>query len=172
MATTKKVLLAGEKGFALVAAIIACLILLAVGMLVIGLSTKDLRSSSLTVGGNKSLAAVESGTHRLVQDFNPDPATWTEANNYTTTANCTATTPTYIWRAIADGVDANTQYAVCAPAKSGLPPVRIAGYALGGGDEGGWGIMRYDAGVVGKNDSYNSSVSVGVGIGYGPVPIR
>jgi hypothetical protein len=141
MATTKKVLLAGEKGFALVAAIIACLILLAVGMLVIGLSTKDLRSSSLTVGGNKSLAAVESGTHRLVQDFNPDSTTWTAANNYTT--NCAATTPTYVWRAIADGVDANTQYAVCAPVKSGLPPVRIAGYALGGGDEaiqhkGGW----------------------------------
>lgn len=162
MATMKKIPLASEKGFALVAAIIACLMLLAIGMLVINLSTKDLRSSSLTVGNNKSLAAVESGIHRLVQD---DPTTWTAANNYT---DCTATTPTYIWREIALGVDANTKYAICAPAKSNLPPVPIPGYALG---SGGWGMMRYNTRVVGKNDSYNSSVSVDVGIGYGPVPM-
>jgi Tfp pilus assembly protein PilX len=162
----KKTPLANEKGFALVAAIIASLILLAIGMLVINLSTKDLRSSSVTVGSNKSLAAVESGTHRLVQDFNPDSTTWTAANNYT--QNCNATAPTYIWRTIAAGVDANTQYAVCAPTASNLPPVPIPGYALG---SGGWGMMRYNARVVGKNDSYSSAVGVDVGIGYGPVPI-
>ncbi|MCX5827821.1 MAG: hypothetical protein NTV58_07445 [Deltaproteobacteria bacterium] len=172
MATMKKISLASEKGFALVAAIIACLILLAIGMLVINLSTKDLRTSSVTVGNNKSLAAVESGTHRLVQNFSPDSSTWvpTPLNtdfSYTTTANCTATTPTYNWRALAAG-DAATQYAVCAPTNSNLPPVPIPGYALG---SGGWGMMRYNARVVGKNDSYNSTVSVDVGIGYGPVPI-
>ncbi len=166
METSKKNPLADERGFALVAAIIACLILLAIGMLVINLSTKDLRTSSVTVGNNKSLAAVESGTHRLVQDFNPDTTTWTTANNYTT--NCTATTPTYIWRTIASGVDASTQYAICAPTNSNRPPIPIPGYALG---SGGWGMMQYNARVVGKNDSYNSSVSVDVGIGYGPVPI-
>jgi Tfp pilus assembly protein PilX len=166
METLKRKPLTSEKGFALVAAIIASLILLAIGMLVINLSTKDLRSSSATVGNNKSLAAVESGTHRLVQDFNPDSTTWTAANNYTT--NCTATTPTYIWRTIASGVDAATQYAVCSPTTSNLPPVPIPGYALG---SGGWGMMRYNSRIVGKSDSYNSSVSVDVGIGYGPVPM-
>jgi hypothetical protein len=166
MAAMKKKPLADDRGFALVAAIIACLILLAIGMLIINLSTKDLRTSSVTVGNNKSLAAVESGTHRLVQDFSPDSTTWTATNNYTT--NCTATTPTYIWRTIATGVDANTQYAVCTPTRSNLPPVPMPGYALGAG---GWGMARYNVRIVGKNDSYNSSVSADVGIGYGPVPI-
>ena len=166
MEPVKRKPLANEKGFALVAAIIASLILLAIGMLVINLSTKDLRSSSVAVGNNKSLAAVESGTHRLVQDFSPDPATWTTANNYT--ANCAATTPTPIWRTIASGVDANTQFCIQTPTTSNLPPVPIPGYALG---SGGWGMMRYNARIVGKSDSYNSSVGVDVGIGYGPVPI-
>jgi len=156
MATMKKTPLASEKGFALVAAIIACLMLLAIGMLVINLSTKDLRSSSLTVGNNKSLAAVESGINRLVEDFDPAPATWTAANYYT---DCTATTPAYIWREIALGVDANTKYAVCRPTST-RPPVDIPGYALGRVM-----MFRYDTTVVGKNDSYNSSVSVDVGIG-------
>jgi hypothetical protein len=168
MAILKKKPLAEEDGFALVAAIIACLILLAIGMLVINLSTKDLRSSSATVGVNKSLAAVETGTHKLVQNFNPDSSTWTTANGYTTTANCTATVPSYNWQTFALGVDANTQYAICTPTTSNLPPVPIPGYALG---SGGWGMMRYDVRIVGKNDSYNSAVGVGVGIGYGPVPI-
>jgi Tfp pilus assembly protein PilX len=159
-----------EKGFALATALMACAILFALATLIIQLSTGDLKVSVKNVGDKKAMIAAESGIHRLVQDFSSDSTTWTAANNYTT--NCTATTPTYIWQTIVSGVDANTRYAVCAPTESTLPPVRMAGYALGGGDEGGWGIMRYDAGVVGKNDSYNSSVSVGVGIGYGPVPIR
>lgn len=153
-----------EKGFALVAAIIASLILLAVGILVINMSTGDLRSSAITVGDKKALAATESGIHRLVQDFSPDSTTWTAANNYTT--NCTASSPTYIWRSIASGTDANTQFAVCAPTLSSQPPVNLPGYALGE-----WAMMRYDGRVAGKNTSYNTSTTVDIGIGYGPVSI-
>jgi Tfp pilus assembly protein PilX len=153
-----------EKGFALVAAIIASLILLAVGILVINMSTGDLRSSAITVGDKKALAAAESGIHRLVQDFSPDSGTWTAANNYTT--NCTASSPTYIWRSIASGTDANTQFAICAPTLSSQPPVNLPGYALGE-----WAMMRYDGRVAGKNTSYNTSTTVDIGIGYGPVSI-
>ena len=153
-----------EKGFALVAAIIASLILLAVGILVINMSTGDLRSSAITVGDKKALAATESGIHRLVQDFSPDSTTWTAANNYTT--NCTASSPTYIWRSIASGTDANTQFAICAPTLSSQPPVSLPGYALGE-----WAMMRYDGRVAGKNTSYNTSTTVDIGIGYGPVSI-
>jgi hypothetical protein len=153
-----------EKGFALVAAIIASLILLAVGILVINMSTGDLRSSALTVGDKKALAATESGIHRLVQDFSPDSTTWTTANNYTT--NCAASSPTYIWRSIASGTDANTQFAICAPTLSSQPPVNLPGYALGE-----WAMMRYDGRVAGKNTSYSTSTTVDIGIGYGPVSI-
>jgi hypothetical protein len=153
-----------EKGFALVAAIIASLILLAVGILVINMSTGDLRSSAITVGDKKALAATESGIHRLVQDFSPDSTTWTTANNYTT--NCAASSPTYIWRSIASGTDANTQFAICAPTLSSQPPVNLPGYALGE-----WAMMRYDGRVAGKNTSYSTSTTVDIGIGYGPVSI-
>lgn len=166
MTVKKRRALGSEKGFALVAAIIASLILLAIGMLVMNLSTKDLVSSSASVGNYKALAAVESGTHRLVQDFSPDSTTWTVGNSFV--QNCSSTSPTYIWRTIASGVDGNTQFSVCRPTKSDLAPVPIPGYALG---SGGWGIARFDTRIVGKSDSYNSEVSVDMGIGYGPVPI-
>ena len=165
MATMKKMTLCNEKGFALLAAIIASLILLAVGMLVINMSTGDLRTSSVIVGDKKALAATESGIHRLIQDFNPDPATWIEANNYISTANCTATTYN-IWRTIST-VDTNTQFAVCTPTMSNRPPVSVPGYSL---DE--WGMMRYDGTVIGKNTYYNSLIKVDIGIGYGPIPMK
>jgi hypothetical protein len=160
-------ILTNEKGFALVAAILAGLILLAVGILVINMSTGDLRSSAVTVGDKKALSATESGIHRLVQDFSPDSTTWTAANNYTT--NCTATSPAYDWRPINSGIDANTQFAVCAPTQSNLPPVTLPGFALGPGQE--WAMMRYNGRVAGKNTSYNSFITVDIGIGYGPVPV-
>jgi Tfp pilus assembly protein PilX len=165
MDTMKKMNLSNEKGFALLAAIMACLILLAVGMLVINMTTGDLRSSSATVGNKKALAATESGVHRLIQDFNPDLTTWTAANDYTT--NCAATTPSYIWRSITAGTDANTQYAVCAPTGSDQAPLSIAGSAI---DE--WAMMRYNGSIVGQNTSYNSLTKVNIGIGYGPVSMK
>ena len=155
-----------EKGFALVAAIIASLILMAVGILVINMSTGDLRASVATVGDKKALAATESGIHRVMQDFSPVDTTWTAANNYSTCPTPPAT-PTYIWRSIAGGTDTNTQFAVCAPTLSSAAPVPLPGYALGE-----WGMMRYNGAVVGKNTSYNSLITVDIGIGYGPVPMK
>jgi len=166
MNTMKKmVFINNEKGFVLLAAIFACVILLAVGMLAINMSTGDIRSSAITVGDKKAFAGAESGIHRLVQDFNPETASWTAANNYTQT--CTSLIPGYIWRAITSGTDVNTKFAICRPAASSQSPVSVPGYAL---DE--WAIMRYDATVVGKSDSYNSLTKVDVGIGFGPVPTR
>ncbi len=165
MTNMKKMTLNNEKGFALVAAIIASLILMAIGILVINMSTGDLRASVATVGDKKALAATESGIHRVMQDFSPVSTNWTTANNYTT--DCAAATPTYIWRSIAGGTDTNTQFAVCAPTQSSSAQIPIPGYALGE-----WGMMRYNGRVVGKNTSYNSLITVDIGIGYGPVPMK
>lgn len=163
----KKRWLSNENGFALLAAIIASLILLAVGVLAINLSSGDLRASAVTVGDKKALAATESGVHRLVQDFDPTPATWTAAHNYT--QNCTSTIPSYIWRAIVSGIDANTRFAVCKPVASNMPPLAPSGYNLVTG--GAYGILRYDGTVVGQNTSYNSLIKADIGIGFGPVPL-
>ena len=162
-----KMICTNEKGFALLAALIASLVLLAVGVLAINLSSSDQRASAVTVGDKKALAGMESGVHRLVQDFVPVPADWTAANNYT--QNCTSTIPSYIWRAIASGIDANTRFAVCKPVESNMHPLTPWGYDL---TSGGYGIKRYDTTVVGQNTSYNSLTKVDIGIGFGPVPMH
>jgi hypothetical protein len=176
MDTMKKMIINNEKGFALLAAIIASLILMAVGVLVINMSTGDLRASSVTVGDKKVLAATESGIHRLIQDFNPDPATWTAANNYTSTGSCGSA---YIWRAISSGasagIDDNTQFAICQPAPdtdssgNALQRMTLPGDLLGCGGAGTCPeviLVRYCARVAGISTSYNLIKQVSIGIGY------
>lgn len=162
-----KMIYDNEKGFALLAAIIAALILLAVGVLAIDLSSADRRASAVVVGDKKAFAAAESGVHRLVQDFDPTPSTWVEAYHYT--MNCSSTIPSYIWRTIASGIDDNTRFAVCRPVASNLPPLIPFGYNIASGTT--YGILRYDVTVVGQSTSYKSMNKVDVGIGFGPVPI-
>jgi Tfp pilus assembly protein PilX len=138
-----------EKGFALIAAIMACLVLLALGMLVISLSTQDLKVSTKIVGDKRSLAAVEQGVQTLSQQFNPQTA---------------PTIPTTVNRP--DGKSSYTiNYPVAFPTRGPElidPP--------GGGYAVGWKMKRYDTTVVGRNAEYNTQVTVGVGMGYGPVP--
>ena len=151
--------LSSEKGFALITAIMACVILFALAMLIINLSTGDLRVSARSVGDKKAMSAAETGTHQMMQNFNPDSTTWTAANNYT--INCTATTPTYIWRTIASGADANTQYAICTP--TGPVFLHLAGYSFPLGQN------RYIFDVIGTNSSYSTRMEVGVAVGYSPI---
>ena len=173
MATIKIKTLSNEKGFALLAAILASLILLAVGMLVINMATGDLLTTKMTVGNKKALAATESGIHQLIRDFNPDPTTWTAANNYSPHQDGSGTVcgteqySIYLWRSVPSGTDATTRFAICTPTPSSMSFIPFPGSALGE-----WGMMRYDTTVVGGNTSYNSQEIVTVGIGYGPVPMK
>ena len=59
------------RGFALVTAILAIMILMALGYLVISVSTGDLKISSRVVGEKKALSAAETGIHRMMQNFDP-----------------------------------------------------------------------------------------------------
>jgi hypothetical protein len=167
MAIMKKTTLRNEKGFALLAAIIASLILLAVALLIINMSVGDLKASSMTVGNKKALVATESGIHQLIKDFSTDPTTWTTANNYTTDCVTNPTNPTYIWRSIPGGTDTNTKFAICTPAVSSMPTLNVPGFAIGQ-----WGYVRFDVSVVGENTTYGSKNQIDVGIGYGPVPLN
>lgn len=173
MATTKKTTLSNEKGFALLAAIIASMILLAVAMLIINMSVGDLISSSMTVGNKKGLAAAESGVNKVLQSFDPSNPTndaLAQAGSYTTDCVTNPTNPTYQWLSIPGGADANTQFAVCTPVMRYLPFLNPPGYSIGSDTE--MGYVRYDVSVVGKNTSYGSTAQVDFGIGFGPVPIN
>lgn len=142
-----------QGGFALVAALIASLLLLAMGMLVIQISTQDLKAGAATVGGKKALAAVDTGVHRLLSSYDPAAA---------------STTLFMQWYSLDGGADPNSRYRISMPAASRQAPVPLPGYSIEAGQ--GWGMTRFDVRVEGQNTSYNTSMDVDVGMGYGPVP--
>jgi hypothetical protein len=152
----------GERGFALIAALLAIWILTALGMLVFSVTTQDVRVSSRTVGERKAFSAAESGLYWLTLNF--DPANPSNAVQSGVVVDGTSTG------------DPKTQYGI-GPAnsdgtwvpKTGPVAVPIAGYAMGGGET--WGRQRFLARVTGTNTGYNSTVQVDVGVGYGPVDI-
>ena len=148
----KRSILRSEKGFALIAAILASLILLAVGMLVISLTTGDLRISQRVVCDKKTLSATETGIQRLMQSFDPNNLAASAATNVQAYAT-----------------DSTQLYTIATPTFSGLPPLYLAGYAISAGS--GWGMNRYDALVTGTNTACNSTTAVQVGIGFGPVSL-
>lgn len=142
-----------QKGFALVVALLANLILLAVGILAINLTTQDLRISTRYVGDKKALAAAESGIHVMTMNFNPENlAAVTVANVQTNPA-----------------IDPDTRYTIGTPSPpaTGSAMIPMAGYSIGGGQV--WGQTRYDVAVTGSNTAHQTSVTINVGVGYGPI---
>jgi hypothetical protein len=122
-------------------------------MLIIQLSTGDLKVSSWNVGEKKALSAAETGIHRLMQNF--DPATHgTQTDQQVDSA--------------ADPASIYTIHDWSVPA-SGPAVLPLTGYAVGGGQQ--WGQRCYGGSVTGKNTKYNSSVQIDVGMGYGPIEI-
>jgi len=144
-----------ERGVALVMAILACVILFALAMLVIYLSTSDLRTSRQYVGDKKSAAAAETGIHRLVQNFDP--------------ANPSAVAVTD--QPVDAATDPNTLYSITTPSTPSTGPtfLPMAGYSIGGGQS--WGQKRYEARVTGRNTAYGTRTEIEVGVGYGPIEI-
>jgi hypothetical protein len=143
-----------EEGFALVAAVMACLILFALGMLIISISTQDIRISTKIVGDKRALAVAEEGIHRINETFNPQ-----------TVLTDTAVGPVY---RSGSASSYTINYPAVLPA-TGPEFIVLRGYQIGGGQT--LGLKRYSLGVVGRNDEYNSQVAVSLGIGYGPVDI-
>ena len=142
-----------QDGFALVAALVAAMLILALGILVIQLSTQDLRSGTVTVGGKKALAAVDTGVHRLLSNYDPAAATSTLYDQ---------------WFVVDSAADPKTEYRIGTPVAGGGTPVPLPGYSMEVGQ--GWGMTRMAATVSGRNSNYNTSMQVNVGMGYGPVP--
>jgi hypothetical protein len=147
-----------ENGFALVAALLANLILLAVGILAINLASGDIRISMRSVGDKKALNAAETGVHELSRLF--DPAT---------AFNGTVFPVSY--RALSGGQDSTTQYSISQPTvpTTGPSTLQLNGYAIGGAQM--WGQIRYSTTVTGRNTAYSTSVTVDVEVGFGPIEI-
>jgi len=143
-----------ERGFALVAALLANLILLAVGIIALNLSTQDIRVSMRSVGDKKAVNAAEAGLHWLTVNF--------DAATYTTLISSTP-------HLVDNNADANTRYKIdnIAEPTTGPAQIPLPGFSIGGSQT--WGQARYDARITGENPAYNTSVTIDVGLGHGPV---
>lgn len=145
-----------EQGFALVTALMACVILFALAMLILQLSTGDLQVSARNLGDKKASIAAEAGLQQVLTSYNPEsPPSATNApvdatNDPTSVYSFAAPTPP--------------------PSDSGRPAsTPLTGYSIGGGQS--WGQTRLETTITGQNTRYGASVQVSVGIGYGPVEI-
>ncbi|TRZ74574.1 MAG: hypothetical protein D4R93_06335 [Deltaproteobacteria bacterium] len=142
-----------EKGFALATALMACAILFALAMLIIQLSTSDLKVSSRSVGEKKASIAAEAGIHQVLNSF--DPASPPTATNVAVDA---VNAPGSVY-----------SFAAATTPASGPAFAPMKGYSIGGGQQ--WGQRRYVGSVTGRNTYYNSSVTIDLGMGYGPIEI-
>jgi Tfp pilus assembly protein PilX len=142
-----------ERGFALIAALMANLILLAVGIVALNLSTGDIRISMRSVGDKKAVNAAEAGLHWLTVNFDA--------------ANLAAVAVTN--QQVDSGGDPNTRYTIAQPTEPTTGPAQIPlpGFSIGGSQT--WGQARYDATITGLNTAYNTSMTIDVGLGHGPV---
>ena len=144
-----------ERGFALVTAMIAAVIMLALGILVIQLSTQDLKSGSATVGEKKALTAADTGVHKLMQNFDPQ-VTLDGVTDDVVIDETNAPGDRYI-------------YGTADPSPNkGPSSVPLPGYSI---ENGGMGLKRYDVDVTGKNVNYKTEVTIGIGVGNGPNPL-
>ena len=147
-----------EKGFALIASLLALWILAALGILVFTVTTQDVRISSKTVGEKKAFLAAESGVSWLAQNFNPATVSGNPSYNSDQLIDASASDP-------------NSKFRVTPPAAptSGPSTLPSPGYEIGGGEV--WGQTRWVSTVTGRNTNYNTNIQLEVGLGYGPVDI-
>jgi len=144
-----------EKGFALVTAILAIMILMALGIMAITMTTGDLKISTRVVGEKKALSAAEAGIHRLMQNFDPADMAGAQVTNIQ----------------VDSATDPASRYTIASVGRPATGPemLPLSGYSIGGGQQ--WGQRRYVATVTGVNTNYNSSVQIDTGMGYGPIEI-
>ncbi|HAK87723.1 MAG: hypothetical protein A2077_01320 [Nitrospirae bacterium GWC2_46_6] len=150
-------------GFAFIAALLALLLITAIGMLVFTASTSDIRTSTRITGEKKAFSAAETGLYKMIQNFDPD--------NLSGSATSGSASDATTWPQVDSATDPDSRYRINTPAAptSGASYLPLAGYAIGGGQQ--WGQSRYDVDITGTNTRYSSRVEIGVGFGYGPVEI-
>ena len=140
-----------EKGFALATALMACAILFALAMLIIQLSTGDLKVSVKNVGDKKASAAAETGIHRLMQGFNPADLSALLVEG--------VQQPVGVERQVDPATDPASRYTISNLSLSPLTPRDLPGFSE-------WEQKPYIGLVTGRNTTYDSNVQIDVGIGF------
>jgi hypothetical protein len=146
--------LKSERGFILLVAIIACVILTGLGILIFWTSNEELKTSVVSLGEKRALAAVESGYHLTVQNFDPlIPSTLAAVD----------------WQTVDATYDPKSQYKRAAVKGSPFAALPPPGYSME--SAAGFGMARYDVTITGRNTEAKTEQQVDVGVAYGPVDL-
>ncbi len=132
------------RGFALIAALIAVLLLMCVGVMALMLSTEDYTMGARIVAEKKVFSSVQEGIHDLAYHFDPSA-------------------PTAIPRTPA--IDPDCSYSATRPVLSDQP------YYTGVGNAPDKAFVLYESDVRGEYGNSASRIEVAVQLGYGPVQI-
>jgi hypothetical protein len=140
-----------EGGFVLVAALMAIMILMAVGFFALTVTSQDIRISAMLVGERKAFSAAEAGVHevcRLLNPFNPVAIPWTKFDNTN---------------------DPSVEYSAGSPEQNGaIPSIPLPGYDLSKAYVG----SVFESTVSGRDTSYTPDVMTQITVGtvYAPNP--
>ena len=133
-----------EKGFVLIAAIMAVMIMLAVSFFILTTSTQDIRISARLVGERKAMSAAEAGAM----------AVYASASNLATLVANSSNTPILV-----DPTnDPSTSYTIHVAQNNALPPVILPGYPPG------YSSSVFSAIIIGTDSNYGSSASIDIGL--------
>jgi hypothetical protein len=144
-----------ERGFALIAALMANLVLLAVGLIAINISTQDLRISIRVIGDKKAMSAAEAASHWVILNLSPDnPGSVVKTNQPL--------------NELSSELDPRSRVTITQPAPPTMGPlfVKMHGYDMSSNQ---WILLRYNTTITGRSDDYLASVTLDLGLGYGPV---
>jgi Tfp pilus assembly protein PilX len=139
-----------EQGFVLIVAIMAMLILMAIGFFALTMVSGDLMISSRLTGERKALSAAESGVHAVYAnaslDFN---------SLLTYSATCIQVDPTN---------DPSTCYSVAQTTNTQIQSPSVGG----GGWPTGYTSFIYNTDITGTDSNYGSSVKISIGMAPAP----
>ena len=139
-----------EDGFVLIIALIAVMILIAVGFYALTVASKDIFIASRLIGERKAFSAAEAGVHAISLTF--DPAMAALANQ--------SVDPTD---------DPKLKYSVAKPERdTSLSSIPVVGADITYGKD--WIYQVYKTNITGTDLSYGSSETIAVGFQFGPVP--
>lgn len=135
-----------ERGFVLIAALMAVMILMAVGFFILTTTSQDIKISSRLVGERKALSAAESGLQQLCVNFDPySPGLLNQSVDATNDPTARFDIGAATWNREMSEMFA-TAYS------------ETMGYAI------------FDNIITGRDASYQSEVQLSVGVKFGPVP--
>ncbi len=146
----KKTGASSEKGFVLIAALIAMMILMAVGFFALTVTSDDLKITSRLYGERKALSAAEAGVHDLCLVFDPSMSALTNVK-------------------IDAANDPKMSYSVTKPDEDiYIPRLDATGSSIEGGKS--WAFILYNSVVTGRDESHGSIVRLDVGLKHGETP--